>query len=61
MDIDVIRKQLAAEHELADQLAFCLQMLMRDYITRELDPRTDEAITTTLAAYRDARNFTLTD
>lgn len=53
--VDSLKVQLATEKDLADQLQYALNELMKNYITRDLDPRTDAAITTALAAYRAQR------
>jgi preprotein translocase subunit SecA len=57
--IDQLRHELAQERELADQLKFCIQSLMKDYINKDLDPRTDDAVQSALALYRDNRNYQL--
>jgi uncharacterized coiled-coil protein SlyX len=59
--IDRLRHELAQERELADQLQYSLNALMKDYISKDLDPRTDEAIRNALAAFRDQRNYPLTN
>lgn len=53
--IDTLRHQVAQEKELADQLHYCLQALMKDYLIKDLDPRTDEAIISAQSLYRDLR------
>ena len=59
--IDQLRRDLASERELADELHHCLQALMKDYIRQDLDPRTDEAISITLATYRERRTTWITE
>ena len=57
--IDSLRHQLATERALADQLQFALNELMKNYISGDLDPRTDEAIREALADYRTNRTHNL--
>lgn len=59
--IDRLRHELAQERELADLLQHSLNALMKDYVTKDLDPRTDEAIRNALSAFRDQRNYPLTN
>lgn len=53
--IKQLRLELASEKELADKLQFALNHLMRDYITKDLDPRTEEALSLAMGDYRAAR------
>lgn len=55
--IDQLRKELAQERELSDELHFCVQALMKDYVRGELDPRTDEALTQALSTFRETRTY----
>lgn len=54
--INQLRIELASERELADKLQFALNNLMRDYITKDLDPRTEEALSLAMGDYRSSRS-----
>ena len=54
--INQLRIELASERELADKLQFAINNLMRDYITKDLDPRTEEALSLAMGDYRSSRS-----
>jgi hypothetical protein len=54
--IHQLRVELANERELADKLQFALNNLMRDYITNDLDPRTEESLSLAMGDYRASRS-----
>lgn len=54
--INQLRMELANERELADKLQYALNKLMQDYITKDLDPRTEESLSLAMGDYRASRS-----
>jgi DNA gyrase/topoisomerase IV subunit A len=52
-----LRKQLAQETELCDRQNYCLKALAKDFITKDIDPRTDNLIGEVMTDYRNQRTY----
>lgn len=58
---DNLKRALANERQIADELRQALNELMKNFVTSELDPRTDELIRNAIADWREARQTYLNE
>jgi len=52
-----LRKQLAQETELCDLQNHCIKALAKDFIIKDIDPRTDDLLREVMTEYRNMRTY----
>lgn len=52
-----LRKQLASESELCDRQNYCIKALAKDFIIKDIDPRTDNFLSEVMTDYRNMRTY----
>jgi hypothetical protein len=52
-----LRKQLAQEAELCDRQNYCIKALAKDFIIKDIDPRTDNLLSEVMTDYRNMRTY----